>query len=62
MRLLLAVEIVFVSVLVAGVAMVYVPAALILAGFLGVVAVERASAQARARDRRLRPVRGERAA
>lgn len=44
-RLLLAVEVVFVLVFLAGVALVYVPAALIIGGVLGVVAVERASAR-----------------
>jgi hypothetical protein len=42
--LLLFAEVVFVLVLLAGVALVSVPAALILGGLLGVVAVERASA------------------
>lgn len=49
MRLLLAVEVVFVGVFLAGVALVYVPAALILGGLLGVVAVERTSVGRRAR-------------
>ncbi|MFF2773357.1 hypothetical protein ACFVU3_00470 [Streptomyces sp. NPDC058052] len=42
MRLLWAVEVLFVLVALVGVAMVHVPAALMLAGVLGVVAVERA--------------------
>lgn len=41
--LLLLLEIAFAAVLVAGVAVIYWPAALILAGLLGVVACERAS-------------------
>lgn len=40
---LLLLEVAFVLMLLAGVALVYIPAALILAGVLGVVAVERAS-------------------
>ena len=40
---LVALEVVFVALIVAGVAMMHVPAALILAGVLGVLAVERAS-------------------
>lgn len=43
-RLLWAVEVLFVLVALAGVALVYVPAALVLGGALGVVAVERAQA------------------
>jgi hypothetical protein len=54
-RLLLAVELVFVMVFLAGVALVYVPAALILGGVLGVVAVEKASAMLRT-PAPLRPV------
>ncbi|MEU4348299.1 hypothetical protein [Streptomyces sp. NPDC023838] len=42
--LLLALEIVFVAAVVAGVALWSVPAALILGGLLGVVVVERAQA------------------
>ena len=49
-RLLLAAEVVFVAVMLAGVAMLSVPVALILGGVLGVVATERASALARARE------------
>jgi len=49
-RLLLAAEVVFVAVMLAGVAMLSVPVALILGGILGVVATERASALARARE------------
>ena len=49
-RLLLAAEVVFVAVMLAGVAMLSVPVALILGGALGVVATERASALARARE------------
>ncbi|MGW4426370.1 hypothetical protein [Streptosporangium sp. NPDC004631] len=45
---LLAVEVGFVLVLLTGVALLSVPAALILAGLLGVVATERASAAVRA--------------
>lgn len=41
--LLLLLEVVFAAVLVAGVAFIYWPAALILAGLLGIVACERAS-------------------
>lgn len=41
-RLLWAVEVLFVLVALAGVAMVHVPAALVLGGVLGVLAVERA--------------------
>jgi uncharacterized membrane-anchored protein YitT (DUF2179 family) len=44
---LLLLEVVFVLLFLAGVALVYVPAALILGGLLGVVAVERASARGR---------------
>lgn len=44
-RLLLVLEALFVLVIVAGVAMVSVPAALILGGVLGVLAVERATAR-----------------
>jgi len=40
--ILLALELVFVGVLLAGVALIYVPAALILGGILGVWACERA--------------------
>lgn len=47
--MLLLLEVVFAAVLVAGVAAIYWPAALILAGILGVVACERASAVATAR-------------
>lgn len=43
--LLLALEVVFVGLVVAGVAVMYWPAALILAGACGVVACERASAR-----------------
>lgn len=43
MRWILAVEVAFVLVFLAGVALVYMPAALILGGGLGVVAAERAS-------------------
>ena len=39
--LLLTIELVCVALLVAGVALVYVPAAMVLAGVLGVVACER---------------------
>ncbi|GAA2929783.1 hypothetical protein [Streptomyces enissocaesilis] len=42
-RLLLALEVVFVLVMLAGVTMVSVPMALILGGLLGVLAVERAT-------------------
>lgn len=42
--LLLILEILFAAVFVAGVAFIYWPAALIVAGVLGVVACERASA------------------
>ena len=42
MRLLLL-EVAFVLLFLAGVALVYIPAALIIGGLLGVVAVERAS-------------------
>lgn len=41
-RVLWAVEVLFVLVALVGVAMVHVPAALVLGGALGVVAVERA--------------------
>lgn len=43
MKLLLLLEVAFVLLFLAGVALVYVPAALIIGGLLGVVAVERAS-------------------
>jgi hypothetical protein len=43
---LLALEVVFVLLVVIGVALVSLPAALVLAGLVGVVACERASAQA----------------
>lgn len=43
--LLLFAEIVFVGLIVAGVAVMYWPAALVLAGLCGVVACERASAR-----------------
>lgn len=42
MTLLYALEVVFVLLALAGVALVYPPAALVLGGLLGVVAVERA--------------------
>lgn len=42
-RALLLVEVVFVLIGLVGVALIYPPAALILAGFLGVVACERAT-------------------
>lgn len=42
---LLLLEVLFVAVLLAGVGLVHVPAALILGGFVGVVACERASAR-----------------
>ncbi|UBU10022.1 hypothetical protein [Nonomuraea gerenzanensis] len=45
MRLMVAVEVVFVLVFLAGVALVFVPAALIVGGLLGVLAIERASAR-----------------
>lgn len=59
---LLLLEVVFAGAVVAGVAVMYWPAALILGGLLGVVACERASAgrdAARRAEtaRRLRPVR-----
>lgn len=44
---LVLLEVAFVLVFLAGVALVYVPAALIIGGVLGVVAVERASAAKR---------------
>ncbi|MBD0837379.1 hypothetical protein [Streptomyces sp. TRM68416] len=44
-QVLLAVEVAFVLVFLAGVGMVYVPAALILGGVLGVVVVERQMAR-----------------
>lgn len=43
MRALLLVEVVFVLIGLVGVALIHLPAALILAGFLGVVACERAT-------------------
>ncbi|MFF3857490.1 hypothetical protein [Micromonospora sp. NPDC002575] len=44
-QVLLALEVTFVLVVLAGVALVYVPAALMLGGALGVVVVERQMAQ-----------------
>lgn len=55
MRWILAVEVAFVLMFLAGVALVFVPAALMLGGVLGVVAVERASAMVAARPGRERP-------
>lgn len=49
MRWILAAEVTFVLLFLAGVAMIFVPAALMLGGVLGVVAVERVSAQVSAR-------------
>lgn len=42
---LILLEVVFVLMLLAGVALIFVPAALILGGLLGVVAVERATSR-----------------
>lgn len=52
--MLLLLEILFAGVLVAGVAFVYWPAALILCGLLGIVACERASVRPQASVRPLR--------
>lgn len=49
MRWILAAEVAAVLLFLAGVAMVFVPAALMLGGVLGVVALERASVQVSAR-------------
>ncbi|MET9517028.1 hypothetical protein [Streptomyces sp. NPDC002994] len=49
-RLLLVLEILFVLVIVAGVAMVSVPSALVLGGLLGVLAVERATVQRKPKE------------
>ena len=51
-HLLLALEVAFVVLALTGVGMLYVPAALILGGALGVVATERAMAQHTAAQRR----------
>lgn len=51
-RLLLALETLFVLVIVAGVAMVSVPSALVLGGVLGVLAVERATVQRKPKEAR----------
>lgn len=60
--LFLTVEIMFVGVLLAGVAMIYVPAAMILGGALGVWAIERAidgrAAAVAARAGRVTPMAG----
>ena len=47
MKLLYVLEILFVLVGLAGVALVYTPAALVLGGLLGVLAVERATSTGR---------------
>lgn len=52
--MLLLVEVLFAAVLVAGVAFIYWPAALILGGALGVLACERASTRPVARVRPIR--------
>lgn len=50
MKLLYVLEILFVLVALAGVALVYTPAALVLGGLLGVLAVERATSTSRKGD------------
>lgn len=56
--LILTLEVAFVLLFLTGVALMYVPAALVIGGLLGAVAMERASARA-SQGRQVRQVAGE---